>query len=552
MAGVERPGLAARLVDRVLARRWKLPRARYGVRVQRSIAVPMQDGVAMLADHYFPEGASGRGTVLIRTPYGRGLPIAMDARLFAAHGYHVLVQSCRGTFGSGGQFDPMVFDTDDALDTVAWLREQSWFDGRLATYGASYLGVTQWALLVDPPPELRTSVVIAGPHDARQFAYGRGALLLQDMLTWARVAVTQERSGLLGTMRIFYRAAKLNASTVAALPLADAADVTLEYRAPWFRQWLAHPDLSDPFWEPRQGNAALEKAQVPFRLVAGWQDLMLPQTMRQYEVLHERGLDVTLTVGPWFHQETVRGGGEITAGHLDWLDEHLAGETVPRKHQPVRIHVTGAGDWREFPQWPPPGTELVRYLEPDARLVEQQPRSGSSSFTYDPANPTPTVAGPLIDMSAGVGDNRELEARPDVLTFTTPPLADTMEIIGVPVVELEHSRSNPYADVFVRLCDVDARGRSYNVTQTFLRLDPAAGDGPLRLELDPCAHRLDPGHRLRLQISGGSHPQYLRNDGTGAPPGTGTELRPCRHTVHHGTSRVLLPIGPASSATTGR
>lgn len=542
MVRAERPGLTARLFDRMLARRWKLPKARYDVRVQRSIAVPMQDGVGMRADHYFPAGTSGRGTILIRTPYGRGLPISLDARLFAGHGYHVLVQSCRGTFGSGGQFGPMVFDTDDALDTVAWLREQPWFDGRLATYGASYVGLTQWALLVDPPPELRSSVVIAGPHDAGQFAYGRGAVLLQDLLTWARVATTQERVGLLGSMRIFYRAAKLNAATVGALPLADAADVSLGYQAPWFRQWLSHPDLADPFWEPRQGNAALEKAQVPIRLVAGWQDLILPQVMRQYEVLHERGIDVTLTVGSWIHQETVRGGGDPTAGNLDWLDEHLAGEAVRRKHQPVRVHVTGAGEWRELPEWPPPGNELVRYLEPNGQLAQQQPTPGSSSFTYDPARPTPTVAGPLLDMSAGVGDNRELEARPDVLTFTTPPLPRAVEIIGNPVVELEHSGSNPYADVFVRLCDVDAKGHSHNVTQTFLRLDPASGPDLLRLQLEPCAHRLAPGHRLRLQISGGSHPQYLRNQGTGEPPATGTELRPCRHTVHHGSSRVLLPV----------
>lgn len=117
-----------------------------------------------------------------------------------------------------------------------------------------------------------------------------------------------------------------------------------------------------------------------------------------------------------------------------------------------------------------------------------------------------------------------------------------LEIIGTPVVELHHSTSNPHADVFVRLCDVDAKGRSRNFSETFLRLDPAARDGPLRLRLHPCAHRLAPGHRLRLQVAGGSFPQYMRNEGTGAPPGTGTELRPCRHTIHHGESRLILPV----------
>ena len=505
----------------------------------------MRDGITLLADHYLPTGTPGRGTILIRTPYGRRVPINMDARLFAGQGYHVVVQSCRGSFGSGGQFTPMAADMDDGQDTVAWLREQPWFDGRLATYGASGVGWTQWALLVDPPPELRTAVVISAPHDATEFGMGTGAFRLHDLFTWSRVVVNQERFGLVGTMWIFARAAKLNGPTVAALPLADAADVALGHRAPWFRKWLTTPDLSDPFWERYNASAALEKVSVPIRLVSGWQDLMLAQTMRQYKVLHERGRDVTLTVGPWTHQQVaVRGGdSEIPAGNLDWLAEHLAGEPVTRRHQPVRIAVTGTDEWREHPEWPPLSTEEVRYLQPGAQLTEQQPQVGAaSSFTYDPANPTPTLAGPLIDNAAGMRDNRELEARPDVLTFTTPPLSEALEIVGTPFVELDHSRSNPYADVFVRLCDVDAKGRSRNFSETLLRLDPATQDGPLQLRLHPCAHRLAPGHRLRLQVSGGSFPQYSRNEGTGAPPGTGTELRSCRHSIHYANSRVILPI----------
>jgi uncharacterized protein len=538
-----RPGFTARVLDRAVAWRWKLPKAMYGFRVERNLTVPMRDGITLLTDHYLPTGTPGRGTILIRTPYGRHLPIDMDARLFAGQGYHVVVQSCRGSFGSGGQFTPMAADMDDGRDSVTWLREQPWFDGRLATYGASGVGWTQWALLVDPPPGLRTAVVIAGLHDATEFALGTGAFRLHDVLTWSRVVVNQERFGLLGVMWIFAKAANLNGPTVAALPLAEAADITLGHQAPWFREWLSTPDLSDPFWERYNASAALEKVSVPIRLVSGWQDLLLTQTMRQYEVLHERGLDVTLTVGPWIHQQVVAGGGgEIARGNLDWLAEHLAGEPVTRKHQPVRIHVTGTDGWREHPEWPPPTTEQVHYLQPSGQLTEQQAPAGASSFTYDPAHPTPTVAGPLIDMNAGVRDNRNLEARSDVLTFTTPPLPTAQEIIGAPIVELDHSRSNPYADVFVRLCDVDAKGLSRNFSETFLRLDPAAGDGPLRLRLHPCAHRLAPGHRLRLQVSGGSFPQYLRNEGTGAPAGTGTELRPCRHTIHHGNSRIILPI----------
>ena len=100
-------------------------------------------------------------------PYGRKFPFSLAfAQLYAARGYHVVLQSVRGTFGSGGVFEPMVNEADDGADTVVWLREQPWFAGRFATIGLSYLGFTQWALLQDPPPELAAAVITVGPHDS--------------------------------------------------------------------------------------------------------------------------------------------------------------------------------------------------------------------------------------------------------------------------------------------------------------------------------------------------------------------------------------------------
>jgi putative CocE/NonD family hydrolase len=134
-----------------------------------------------------------------------------------------------------------------------------------------------------------------------------------------------------------------------------------------------------------------------------------------------------------------------------------------------------------------------------------------------------------------------------VLTFTTDPLTEPLEIMGAPVVELAHTRSNPHADVFVRLCDVDLEGVSRNFAEGLLRLDPTSPLDqalPVRVRLTDCAHEVKAGHRIRLLIAGGSHPRYARNEGTGELPGTGSELRPCTHTVHHDSgavSRVILP-----------
>jgi uncharacterized protein len=553
-SAAQTPSGPARVVDRALSRLLRLPTLRNDYRVDRHLTMTTRDAVVLVADHYVPMTQQPRGTVLIRTPYGRGFPAdLLDARACAARGYHVLFQSCRGTFGSGGEFDPMVHEADDAQDTVAWLRTQPWFDGRFATLGGSYMGWVQWALLLDPPPELRTAVVLIGPHDMSGAVHGTGAFTLNDFLSWAEMVIQQEQiSRLRGVLRTATTGRRL-APAFTGLPLADAADGVLQHRAPWFRAWLTHPDRADPFWDRLKADDALQRVPVPVRLVAGWQDIFLSQTVHQYEVLHGRGLDVSLTIGPWTHlQVGTRGAGHVVRGNLEWLDEHLADERRPERAS-VEVYVTGANTWRELSEWPPPTTQLVRCLQPGGRLTPGEPTGAgpSSSFYYDPADPTPSVGGRLLTSDAGVRDNRELEARTDVLTFTSEPLAVEMEIMGTPVVELAHSRDNPYADVFVRLCDVDPKGRSRNFSDAYLRLDPSSPRNQvehLQLRLDPCAHRLAVGHRLRLQVSGGAHPRFARNEGIGTPAGTEADLLPCIHTVHHApgaTSRVLLPITPA-------
>lgn len=545
------PSLAARTADRLLTRLMRLPGTRHGYRVERNLPVPARDGAVLVTDHYAPVTDRPKGTVLVRTPYGRGFPSNLEARVYADRGYHVVLQSCRGTFGSTGTFYPMANEADDAQDAVAWLRTQPWFDGRLATAGASYVGWTQWALLMDPPPELRACLIAVAPHDMHAAAHGSGAFRLGDFLSFAEMVVNQERfPGLRGVPRMLTLNRRL-APVFGALPLSDAADEATGHRAPWLREWLTTPERDDAVWDRLQLGDALERVNVPVRLTACWQDLFLDQTLLQYESLRTRGVDVSLTVGPGTHQELgQKGMGGLLRGNLAWLETHLAEEapTRPRSAPPVEVYVTGQDAWRQLAEWPPAGSETVRHLQPGGRLLADEPSGGApSTYVYDPAHPTPTLGGPLLTLDGGSKDNAKLESRSDVLTFTTDPLTAPLEIMGTPVVELAHTRSNPHADVFVRLCDVDLEGVSRNFAEGFLRLDPTS---PLdqvqsvRVRLDACAHEVKAGHQIRLLIAGGSHPRYARNEGTGAVPGTGSELRSCTHTIHHDTgavSRVVLP-----------
>jgi uncharacterized protein len=540
-----------RMADAVLSRALRQPRALNGYSVQ-SVRTPMRDGAVLLGDHFSPATQTPRGTVLIRTPYGRGFPTsALNGRIFAARGYHVLVQSVRGTFGSGGTFRPMAQETDDGQDTVAWLREQAWFDGRLATLGASYLGWTQWALLQDPPPELRAAVVYVGPHDFREAVFGTGAFTLNDFLGWSdQIAHQEDGNGLRRLLNMATAARRLRPG-LDGLPLPDAAVPVLRGRAPWYREWLAHPDGADPWWGPYRAGTALHRVDVPVLLVSGWQDLFLEQSLEQYEVLAGRGVDVALTVGPWTHVEVAtKGAAEVNRESLAWLDQHLAGGPATRS-APVRVHRTGEGRWHEMASWPPPSEPATFQPHADGTLTTASvaPSAGTAEFRYDPADPTPGVGGRTLSGSTGVKDNRELERRPDVLTFTTDPLPTAVDVIGSPVLHLAIAVDNPHADVFVRLCDVDERGHSRNFTDHLERLDadlPAGDVRHLSLTLDPCFHRLAAGHRLRLQISGGAFPRYARNLGTAGTPAEGRALEPSKRTIHCAESRLVLPVAASA------
>jgi hypothetical protein len=504
----------------MLSRAWSLPPQRNFVAIERNVQVPMSDGTVLLADHYLPITSQPAATVLVRCPYGRGAPFSLlQAQLVAERGFHVLLQSCRGTFGSGGQFEPMRREASDGQDTVAWLRGQSWFDGRLATFGASYLGFVQWALALDPPPELVAAVVVVGPHDFSRTAYRNGAFDLYNFLSWSDLIVHQERvNPVSGVVRTVTADRRLRPALDRA-PVTEGARDLLGTGAPWFETWLEHPELTDPFWAPLQCGAALERISVPTLLIGGWQDLFLEQTIEQFGALAERGVPTRMLIGPWTHLDTATRAGPAFIESLAWLERH-AGQVPgePTTGHSVRYWVGGAREWRETATWPPAGQPPRRwYLGPDGTLGSKEPPDGTpATFRYDPADPTPSVGGAILALNAGVRDNRAVEQRPDVLVFSSEPLDEPVEVIGDVTAELHVTRDNPNADLFVRLCDVDPRGRSRNVCDGIVRLtgtDPLSGT--VRVSLIGAAHRFSRGHRLRVQVAGGAHPRFARNPGNG-------------------------------------
>lgn len=216
----------------------------------------------------------------------------------------------------------------------------------------------------------------------------------------------------------------------------------------------------------------------------------------------------------------------------------------------VFVADDGPGEWRDYATWPPAGRTREWVLCPGGALAAPDAAGGHDGpdrFRYDPADPTPSPGGPLLTTNAGRVDNTAVEARPDVLTYTTVPLATPVEVVGPVHATVRMASTSTYFDVFVRVCDVDPAGRSENICDGLTRVAddvPAGADGvrDIEVELWPTGYVWRPGHRIRVQVAGGAHPRYARNPGSGEPLATAVTLTPVDHRIYGGTLRMHKPL----------
>lgn len=539
------------------ARLLDLPPPTHRVRLRSGLRVPVADGVMLATDHFAPESREPLPTVLVRTPYGRAsLPgqwlSRFTAERFAERGYHVIYQDTRGRFDSEGAWEPYVHEAADGAATMDWIARQEWSDGQIALWGASYVGFTQWAAATaaTTPPAALVPVI------TQSFLADRGgAYHLHTTLLWLLLLDSMVRPDLsrLERFRLLTSTEAQNRSLLPALehlPIATADEVLLGRPEPFFRRWGDHPDLDDPYWRAVDLRDQVAAVRAPVHLITGWYDLFTAGQLADYERLHAAGRDPYLTVGPWIHIALEVQRTSIREG-LAWFDSHLKGRADRLRSAPVRIYVMGADEWRDLESWPPPSTEGTFFLRAGGGLAANPGEGAPTRYHYDPADPTPNLGGPLLSSDAGPVDNRPLEARSDVVTFTGAPRTTPLEIIGTPRALLFVHSSRAHTDFFARLCDVHPDGRSINLCDALVRIEPGAvptGPGEsLRVEipLTPTAHRFLPGHRLRLQISSGAFPRYSRNPGSDEPLLDATGLHVAQQSIYHDEthpSRLLLPV----------
>ena len=568
-----------------------------GLVFDQDVMVPMRDGTRLRTDIFRPSSGGPHPVLLQRYPYSPRDGIAeMLARAMAPQGYAVVVQSCRGRFGSEGVFDPIHPDVDDGYDTVEWAAAQPWSNGKVGMYGSSYAGITQWTAAIARPPHLVCLAPAVAPWECTNggFYYSPGVLTLGLAVLWSAqmTAHEAERRGLEPPLPVFAEAARmmdegglgdLEAMTRLFEMQPPAARPLYEHRplrdveglrglAPWFRDWCDHPDPDDAYWRKISAADHAVDIDLPIMHIAGWYDYFTKGSLDAYTTLAElrRGDESRcpqrLVAGPWNHNcMTVRPDASGDAGlfiHLSpespsmrFFAHHLKGEEGYEAEPPVQIYVMGENTWRDEQEWPLARTAWTPYhLHGDGTLSTDTPvDEPPDSFVYDPADPVP---GPIA-LGPTYGDPVDLDvvaARPDVLSYRTAPLGDDVEITGPVTVELWASTSAPSTDFTARLIEVFADGSVSQLCQGIVRIGGTdarrlVSGAVYRHEIDLVATSVlvRAGHRLRLEISSSQYPTFDVNPNTGGRIADGAGTAPATQHVFHDPrhpSRVILPIIP--------
>jgi uncharacterized protein len=542
------------LISRFLARAWRLsPPVTRHISTER-LRIPMRDGAELLADRHHSRRHPRQPTLLIRSCYGRGNIFKMIAILFAERGMQVVIQSCRGTDGSGGAFRPFFDEQNDGEDTVKWIERQPWFNGELALWGGSYLGNTAWAIANS---SVRDRVKAMGLHvtltNFRDRTYAFGGFTLETCIGWTLTMLNVFRTSGMNLMSAVLTARKTRALTARAievLPLRRADRVLTPEGVFWWQDWMDHSEPGDPWWDPVNYGAAPDTMPSTV-MTTGWYDIFLPWQLRDFVAAQKAGRDVRITIGPWMHAAPAGAAESLRQSMALFHDRFgVACRKVDHAvHKPgVKLFLMGANEWREYPSWPIPRSGTKAYfLDAGGVLAPSSPPLGNMSpFDYDPCHPTPSFFGPTIEGKSGSGDMAELERRPDVLIFSTEPLAADLDVIGTISAGIFLRSNTEHSDLYLCLCDVTPEQRSSNVCDGYTRLRP---DGEsirkVNVELWPTAYRFRAGHRIRVILAGGAHPRYARNPGSGEALGDAQTMMVAHHEILHGPghpSAILLPI----------
>lgn len=556
--------------------------------VERDVPVKMRDGVILRADIYRPN-AEGKFPVILQRRYVDKRAIFDFGYAAAARGYVAIAQDVRGRFASGGQFYTFRDDASDGYDTVEWAAALPYSNGKVGMWGASYVGVSQLQAAMAHPPHLAgIAPMVTGSDYHNGWVYQGGAFEQMFTESWTG-SMAQD------TFSHFLAANTKTASEKWSAPgdfvLFNFPPLTADAHlsqsiAPYFYDWLAHPNYDD-YWKRLSVAEHFSDINVPALHMAAWYDVFQGGSLQNYIGLKAHGgpaarAEQRLIVIIGGHSGGGRNIGDVDFGPeadqwdetsviLDWYDHILKGiHNHFSDEKPVKIFVMGANTWRYEDDWPIPRARSTRYYLHSAGKANTSSGDGSLSttppqaetkdqYTYDPEDPTPTVGGQVLGYQpGGPFDQRKVETRQDVLVFSTPPMEEDTEITGPIGLELYASSSAVDTDFTGKLVDVAPDGFAQNLTDGILRArfrdsqETPSWMTPgqvykFTIDLWATSNVFRKGHILRLEVSSSNFPRFDRNRNTGAEQATARNSVTARNTIYHDArhpSALILPVIP--------
>ncbi len=548
-----------------------------------NVMVPMRDGVRLSTDIYKPAKPGKYPTILVRDTYDNGSwdKHIAEGYTWAERGYVFIHQNVRGRYDSeGGAHYPYKFEAKDGYDTQMWIAEQSWSNGKVGMMGGSYLASVQWLSAPLGAPSLTAIAPRMTPYNYYEDVayYTGGAFQLSSRIGWATLI-----SGRTNQIRHYDWNEKL-----LHLPLITL-DNAIGHDLPHFRDWLSHPSYDD-YWETYNVEARASEIDVPAYNIAGWYDVFLRGNLTSYKDMREKAKSEKarksqkLIIGPWPHTANpARKLGDLDFGeaaaidfdplHIKWFDYWLKGdENSFMQEPPVRLFVMGENVWRYEQEWPLARTEYTKFYFHSAGGANTAVGDGaldqiapseiepSDAFVYDPDIPVPTVGGNLMFKTtpAGPFDQTSVEARKDVLVYSTGPLEADMEVTGPVTVTLYAASSATDTDFTAKLVDVHPDGKAYNLVDGIVRaryrkslkqpelIEPGKVYA-YEIDLWATSNLFRKGHQIRVEISSSNYPRFDRNPNTGHAFGVDAEKQVARQMIYHTPeypSHITLPIIP--------
>ena len=508
---------------------------------QETASMFTSDGVRLDADIYRPDSSDNFPVLLMRQPYGRKIAstvVYAHPRWYAAQGYIVVIQDVRGRGTSAGEFELFVNEIADSFDAVNWVSQLPGSTGEVGMYGFSYQGMTQLYAVATRPQPLKTICPSMIAYDLYgDWAYENGAFCLQANLGWA-IQLAAETSRLRGDEVAFGKlyAASKNLPLHEPIPASPKLLKEFAYDS-FYHTWLDHSH-PDEYWEKLSPKTLLKDADLPMLHIGGWFDPYLRGTLNLYRAMVSRSqFPQHLIIGPWGHLPWSRRVGSLDYGEeaisyidlvqVDWFDYFLKGkETGIVKEAPISFFEMGSNCWRTFAELPGNNQKpyylisrgLASVREDDGKLEARTVSPNLSSediIVHDPWRPVPALGGHAA-IPAGTFERSHLDSRSDVLTYTSPPLEEDLQLAGEVLVEIYCTTDAVSFDLCAVLSQVYQDGKAYNFTQGYIRVD--SEQLPIRFPLQATCIRITQGNRLRLSLSGACFPAYPVNPGTGSLP----------------------------------